>query len=143
MYTSIYTDQAKKPVHKLFRDALDRTYDQWSDIRDYVFQNRPGTEELWYFNSKVGWHIRLRYHKRVIVYSIPCDQYFVILLVLGEKAVGEALDSSISSATKTIIQQSAAHTEGRGCYFVVNEQDAGIDYLIKDLKKLLAIKLFL
>jgi hypothetical protein len=143
LYTSIFSDQAKKPVHKLFRDALDGAYDQWSDIRDYVFQNRPGAEELWFFNSKVGWHIRLRYNKRVIVYCIPADQQFVILLVLGEKAVGEALDSSISPATKTIIREAAAHTEGSSCYFVVNEQAINVEDLIKDLKKLLAIKLFL
>ncbi len=65
---------------------------------------------------RLGWHIRIRYNKRVIVYCIPCDQYFVILLVLGEKAVGEAMESSISAHTKQLIHEAAAHTEGRSCY---------------------------
>lgn len=138
LYHSIFQDQARRPVHKLFREALDMTYDQWSDISRYVFQNRPGAEELWYFNPKVGWHIRIRYNKRVIVYCIPCDQYFVILLVLGEKAVGEAMESSISAHTKQLIHEAAAHTEGRSCYLEVKDEDR-----IKDIKKLLAIKLFL
>lgn len=138
LHHSIFQDQAKRPVLKLFRDALDMTYDQWSDISQYVFRNRPGAEELWYFNPKVGWHIRIRYNKRVIVYCIPCDQFFVVLLVLGEKAVAEAMESSISDCTKQLIEEAAAHTEGRSCYLEVKDEA-----LIKDIKKLLAIKLFL
>ncbi|WP_162915877.1 DUF3788 family protein [Paraflavitalea soli] len=138
MYHSIFQDQARRPVLKLFREALDVTYDQWSDISRYVFQNRPGAEELWYFNPKVGWHIRIRYNKRVIVYCIPCDQFFVILLVLGEKAVTEAMESSISTHTKQLIDAGAAHSEGRSCYIAVKD-----DGPVKDIKKLLAIKLFL
>lgn len=137
LYSSIFKDQAKKPVHKLFRETLDDTYDYWSDIRDYVFQNRPGAEELWHFYPKVGWHIRIRYNKRVIVYCIPCDNFFAILLVLGEKAVREALDSSISDEAKQMIQDAGAHTEGRSCYIKVND-----NCFVKDIKKLLAIKLF-
>lgn len=138
LHHSIFQDQARRPVHKLFREALDMTYGQWSDISKYVFQNRPGAEELWYFNPKVGWHIRIRYNKRVIVYCIPCDQFFAVLLVLGEKAVAEAMESSISDHTKSIICGAAAHSEGRSCYLVVKGEEP-----VKDIKKLLAIKLFL
>lgn len=138
LHHSIFQDQARRPVLKLFREALDMTYDQWSDISRYVFQNRPGAEELWYFNPKVGWHIRIRYNKRVIVYCIPCEAFFVVLLVLGEKAVAEAMESSISVPTKQLIDGAAAHTEGRSCYMEVKDERP-----VKDIKKLLAIKLFL
>ena len=138
LYSSIFQDQAKKPVQKLFREALDTTYDHWLDIRQYVFHNRPGVEELYHYYSKVGWHIRLRYHKRVIVYCIPYDGFFVILLVLGEKAIAEAMDSSISDDMKEILQLATPHSEGRSCYIEVRDEQP-----IKDIKKLLAIKLFL
>ena len=138
MYSSIFLDQARKPVQRLFRDALHDTYDHWCNIRDYVFQNRPGAEELWYFNAKVGWHVRLRYNERVIVYCIPCDRFFAILLVLGEKAIDEALGSNISPTARQMIHEGAAHTEGRSCYIAIKDS-----CLIKDVKKLLAIKLFL
>lgn len=137
LYSSIFKDPAKKPVQKLFREALDDTYDYWSDIRDYVFENRPGAEELWYFYPKVGWHIRIRYNKRVIVYCIPCERFFAILLVLGEKAVREAFSSSISTTAKQWIQEAGAHTEGRSCYIKIDN-----NRFVKDIKKLLAIKLF-
>lgn len=138
MYSSIFSEQAKKPSLKLLRDALDSNYDQWLDISQYVFHNRPGAEELWHFYSKVGWHIRIRSHKRVIIYCIPREGHFVVLLVLGEKAVQEALESSISAAVKDTIRAATAHTEGRSCYFVVADEVP-----VKDIKKLLAIKLFL
>lgn len=138
MYSSIFQDQAKKPIQKLFREVLDTTYDQWLDIRQYVFHNRPGAEEIVHYYSKVGWHIRLRYNKRVIVYCIPCDGFFVILLVLGEKAIAEAMESSISPDMKQILQTATAHTEGRSCYIEVRDECP-----VKDIKKLLAIKLFL
>lgn len=137
MYSSIFSDQAKKPGHKLFRDALDDTYDHWSDIKDYVFQNRPGATELWHY-YKVGWHIRIKDNKRVIIYCIPCDHFFAVLLVLGERGVKEALESSISAGTKEIIGHAATHTEGRSFYLEVKD-----GCKIKDIKKLLAIKLFL
>jgi Protein of unknown function (DUF3788) len=137
LYHSTFADQAKKPAHKLLRETLDETYDYWLDIRDYVFQNRPGAEELWYF-YKVGWHLRIKYNNRVITYCIPCKNFFVILLVLGEKAMKEAQRSSISAATRQIIGSAKTHTEGYS--FNIEVKD---DSNIKDIKKLLAIKLFL
>lgn len=138
MYNPLFQDQAKKPALKLFREALGPTYVLWLDIRQYVFQNRPGAEELLYFYSKVGWHIRLRYHKRVIIYCIPKDEYFYVLVVLGDKAIAEAMESSISEEMKVILLDAAPHTEGRSCYIEVKNECP-----LKDIKKLLAIKLFL
>ena len=136
LHSSIFTDQAKKPGYKLLQDVLDETYDHWTDIRDYVFQNRPGAEELWHF-YKVGWHLRIRYNKRVITYCIPCNQFFVMLLVLGDKAMKEAQESSISTDTKQIITSAKSHSEGYSFYLEVKD-----DSRIKDIKKLLAIKMF-
>ena len=91
-----------------------------------------------HYYSKVGWHIRLRYNKRVIVYCIPSNGFFVVLLVLGEKAVAEAMESSISDDMKQTLQAATAHSEGRSCYIEVRNECP-----VKDIKKLLAIKLFL
>lgn len=138
VYSSFFQDQAKKPVLKQFREALGATYDLWLEVSRYVFENRPGTEELWYFYGKVGWHIRLRYNKRVIVYCIPRAEYFVVLLVLGDKAITEAMESSITEDARGILEMAAPHSEGRSCYIEVRD-----DCPVKDIKKLLAIKLFL
>ena len=63
---------------------LGDTYDHWADIGDYVFKNSPGAEEVWYF-FKVGWHIRVRNNKRVIIYCIPAAEQFAILEKLSQK----------------------------------------------------------
>lgn len=102
-----------------------------------MLHNRPGAEELWHFNPKAGWHIRIRYNKRVIVYCIPSNRFFTILLVLGEQAVQEALMSNLSDCTRQMIQAARTHSEGCRLYIVVKD-----GHLIKDIKKLLAIKLF-
>lgn len=138
VYNPLFQDQAKKPALKQFREALGPTYDLWLDISQYVFQNRPGAEEFLHFYGKVGWHIRMRYHKRVIIYCIPKDEYFYVLVVLGLKGIAEAMESSITEETKQVLQAAAPHTEGRSCYIEVKD-----DSPVKDIKKLLAIKLFL
>src|SRR5262245_53014931 len=103
LHHSIFTSSGRKPGQRLFREALAQTYDLWIDIREYIYQNRPGAEALWHF-YKVGWHIRIKYNNRVIIYCIPANGYFQVLLVLSEKAMQEALTSSISDSTKDILE---------------------------------------
>ena len=136
MYSSIFTDQSKKPNNKLLRDVLGDTFNHWSDIRDYVFKNAPGAEEVWYF-FKVGWHIRIRNNKRAIIYCIPAAERFAILFVLGERAMREALTCNISAATRQVLQAAGSHSEGYRFYIEVKDGSN-----IKDVKKLVAIKLF-
>jgi hypothetical protein len=136
LYSSIFTDQSKKPNSKLLRDVLGDASDHWTDIRDYVFKNAPGAEEVWYF-FKVGWHIRIRNNKRTIIYCIPAEEHFAVLLVLGERAMREALTCNISAPTLQILQTAGSHSEGHSFYVEVKDSSN-----IKDIKKLIAIKLF-
>lgn len=121
----------------MLRDALGDLFDHWADIRDYVFKNSPGAEEVWYF-FKVGWHIRIRNNKRVIIYCIPAEEQFAILFVLGERAMQEALTSNLSAPTRQLLQAAGSHSEGYRFYMEVKDESN-----IKDIKKLIAIKLFI
>jgi hypothetical protein len=78
------------------------------------------------------------YNNRAVIYCIPSEGHFRVFLVLGEKAMQEAQTSSISDNTKQILANAAAHSEGFKCYLEVDNEE-----VIKDIKKLLAIKLFI
>jgi hypothetical protein len=60
-----------------------------------------------------GWNYRIRDKKRVLVYFMPCDGFFKISLVFGEKAAKEALVSGISKEIKDMISSAKVYTEGR------------------------------
>lgn len=137
LYHSIFTNPSRKPGQRLFKEKLNGAYGQWAELRNYVSENRPGATETWHY-YKVGWHIRVMYNNRAVIYCIPSEGHFHVFLVLGEKAMQEALASSISAHTKQILSRAAIHSEGFKCYLKVDNEE-----VIKDIKKLLAIKLFI
>jgi hypothetical protein len=137
LYSSIFTNQTKKPNHKLFWEVLgEEAFEHWTGIRDYVCRNSPGAEEVWYF-FKVGWHIRIKSNKRVVIYCIPAENYFVVLLVLSERAMREALACNLTDPTRQVLENANSHSEGYSFYIAVKDEET-----VKDIKKLVAIKLF-
>jgi hypothetical protein len=137
MALSIFEDKSNQPDDSFLKDALGVTYELWSDIKKFVFQNFPATVEEWKHSGKnYGWGFRLKDKKRVIVYLTPGNKSFLLSLVLGEKATKEALNSKISGEMKAAIETAPVYAEGRGFRIEIKNNK-----WIKDLKKLILIKL--
>lgn len=137
MSLSIFNDKSLIPGNDDLSRVIMNTYAFWDDIKKYVYDNFPDVSEEWNYSGKnYGWGFRLRDKKRVIVYMIPCQVFFKVGLVYGEKATNEALSSTISKEIKSIIENAKVYGEGRGFRIDVTSED-----IMEDIKKLLMIKL--
>jgi hypothetical protein len=137
MALSVFTEKNKIPLEEDLIAALGTNFRLWKDVKEFVIQNYPQTIEHWNFSGeKYGWGLRLRDKKRVIVYMIPCDGYFKIGLVYGEKATNDSKKSSLSATILSIIESAPVYAEGRG--FRIDLKD---NSYLADLRKLILIKL--
>lgn len=134
MGTSVFMDKTQCPGEEDIRKELGKLYDTWNSIKEYSYQNFPGSKEEWHY-SKHGWNARIKDKKRAVVYFMPCSGYFTVSFVFGEKATKEALDSLISEDIKTIIKTAPVYGEGRGFRIEVRDKKPA-----KEIEKLLQIK---
>jgi hypothetical protein len=137
MALSIFEDKSKVPGDADLSKALGGNYRIWIEIKEYVIDSFPGAIEEWNHSGRnYGWGFRLKDKKRVIIYMIPCDGFFRIALVYGEKATHDALLSSISGDVKKIIETAPVYGEGRGFRIDIKSSEQ-----IPDVKELVRIKL--
>jgi hypothetical protein len=137
MAKSIFTDKSKKPSDNELKKALGKTSILWNEIKDYAFKSYPDASDEWSYPGKsFGWNYRIRDKKRVLAYFMPCDGFFKISLVFGDKAAKEVLASSISKEIKDLISSAKVYAEGRGFRIDVTDKK-----IAKDVKKLIDIKL--
>jgi hypothetical protein len=137
MSISYFNNKSQCPGEKDLAEALGKKTEQWKKIRKFTHDFYPMAMEEWIYSGKnYGWSFQIKDRKRVIIYFIPCDGYFKVAFVLGEKAVAEALNSNISEDIKKLIRSAPAHAEGKGFRIDIND-----DYLVDDVKKLVTIKL--
>ncbi|CAN5583058.1 hypothetical protein BH10ACI3_BH10ACI3_29080 [soil metagenome] len=61
----------------------------------------------------------LKKKKRTLLYLTPAKGVVQVGIVLGERAVGLALDSPIPESIKTLIKDARKYAEGRGIRFAV------------------------
>jgi hypothetical protein len=137
MSISVFNEKKNPPTEPELKAALKKNYPLWIELKEFVIKNYQGTIEQWNSGGlKHGWSFRLRDKKRAIVYFIPCDGYFKVAMVFGEKATNDARNSKISTAILDIIESATVYAEGRGFRIDIN----GATYL-EDIKKLILIKL--
>jgi len=135
--TSVFMNKTEIPDESSLLEALSETYLLWIEIRNYVLGKYSKALEDWnYPGPKYGWSFRIKDKKRVLVYMLPRQGYFMIALVFGEKATKAALQSSISIDLKTSIESAKVYAEGRGFRIEVRDLTR-----IIDIRKLIDIKL--
>jgi hypothetical protein len=137
MALSIFDDKSKPPTEADLARVLKTNCIHWNEIKAFILKHYPAAKEEWNYSGKnYGWGFRLRDTKRVIVYMTPCDGYFLLSMVFGEKATKEALDSKLSNEIVSIINNAKVYAEGRGIRMEVKDET-----LLEDIKKLIVIKL--
>jgi hypothetical protein len=94
--------------------------DAWNAILDKLGAEYGPLDAEWKTSkSDFGWMCVLRKGKRTLIYLTPEDGAVRVALVLGERAVGQALASSLSGEIKSLIEQARPYAEGRGIRFPV------------------------
>ena len=91
MALSVFDDKSRKPQAGELANILKRAGAHWDNLIAYIASDYPPLDETWNFaGAKWGWSLRLKQKKRTVLYMTPCKGYFLVGIVLGEKAVKAA-----------------------------------------------------
>ena len=109
----VFSDKTKPPTDETLATTLGETYVVWNELKNIIcLRFNPVIE--WSFSSpKTGWGLRLKKDKRVILYMLPRQGYFLTSFVLGEKAVKAAHDSGLPKNILNVIDGAKQFAEGR------------------------------
>ncbi|ELR68666.1 hypothetical protein C900_05955 [Fulvivirga imtechensis AK7] len=134
---SVFTDKTIIPDEETLSSGIGDTYPLWNDIKSYVYEHYPKATEEWkYPGAKYGWSFRVKDKKRVIIYLLPRENYFLAAMVFSPKATEMVLESPITDIIKDELRAARPYAEGRGIRIPVKNQKD-----VKDIKLLIDIKL--
>lgn len=98
-----------------WKSALGRAYPIWSGIVRVVEELASPLDIAWKPSKIAFGHVcLLRHKKRTLLYLLPEEASVTVAIVLGERAYGLAMASSLPSAIKTLLTEARPYAEGRG-----------------------------
>jgi hypothetical protein len=137
MALSAFDDKSKKPRPGDLKRMLGRTSVHWGTLVSHVADKYAPLDETWSFSgAQWGWSLRLKQKKRTVLYMTPCKGYFLVGLVLGEKAVKAAHESTLPDPVLSVIDSARKYAEGRGVRLEIRSR-RDLDHT----KKLAAVKM--
>jgi len=96
------------------------SYEAWKHIVDWLAKEQCVTDGEWKsISPKYGWGLRLKLKKRIILYLAPCNGCFRVTIVLGDRAVAAARQSSLSKSVLKLINDAPRYAEGTGVRLIV------------------------
>jgi hypothetical protein len=125
MALSAFEDKAKKPGATDLERVLGPSAALWKQLVDDIGRSHPPIAEVWNFaGAKFGWSLRLKRKDRVVLYMTPQSGYFLVGIVLGEKAANAAHGGGLPAAVVGLIDSVPRYAEGRGIRLpVVSSED--------------------
>jgi hypothetical protein len=137
MALSALDDKTNRPDDQALKTVLGRTFARWQELQDHLSSlYKPLTSQWSFSGEKYGWSLRLIQKKRVIVYLIPQQGYFLAGLVLGDRAVKAARAAALPPGILAAINAAPRYGEGTGFRLEVRTKaDVG------SIEKLAAIKM--
>jgi len=136
MSSSIFSDKSTQPDDGMLAEALGRTYLLWVEIKSHIRVEYGGLIEEWkYYGLKSGWILKSLNKKRNLFFLIPCQKYFRIAFVFGDRAVAAIENSGLPATMIEEIKTAKKYAEGRGLRLEVRKRGD-----VEHVKKLVAIK---
>ena len=128
--------KVKPPTDAELRAALGSADALWSRIVNAVEDVASPLDTEWK-PSKTGFGrmCLLQHKKRTLLYLTPEKKKIRVAIVLGERAYGLAMASTLPAAIKKMFSDARAYAEGRGIRFVVSSASD-----VSTVKKLAEIK---
>jgi hypothetical protein len=128
--------KAKPPTDPELMAVLGSAGVLWSDIIHAVEDVISPLDMEWKpSKTEFGRICLLQHKKRTLLYLTPEKEKVRIAIVLGERACGLAMASSLPAAIKKMFSEAKSYAEGRGIRFSVSSRSD-----ISTLKKLVEIK---
>ncbi len=108
-------DKSKTPDDKMLAEVMDKSFSLWMKLKQQL-ENKYGIliEEWKFYGQKMGWTFKLLLKKRNLFFFKPCEKYFRLTFVFGDKAVDEILSSDFPGSIKTELTNARKYVEGRG-----------------------------
>lgn len=114
-------DKNLNPSEKDLKVELGSAAVLWEQIITALEKEHGPLEREWKSSkSDFGRICLLKQKKRTLLYMTPEKEEITIAVVLGERAVGLALDGDLPEEIKTLIREARPYVEGRGIRFPVN-----------------------
>jgi len=136
MSSSVFSDKSVRPDDRQLAAALGRAYPLWLEIKCHIQAEYGEMVEEWkHYGSKSGWILKSLNKKRNLFFLIPCQGYFRIAFVFGDKAVAAIEKSDLPAAIIEEIRTARKYAEGRGLRLEVKKRGD-----VENVKMLLAIK---
>ena len=136
MSANVFIDKLAKPDDQALVSALEKTYPLWAEIEKHVATAHGESIEEWkYYGPKSGWTLKTLHKKRNLFFFTPCQGYFRIALVFGDRAVAQILTSDLPTAIIEEVKNAKRYAEGRGLRVEVKTRRD-----VESVKKLIAIK---
>lgn len=112
-----------KKTHPTAEDvsaALGPALAPWNQLISWLAEKQGVAVQEWNsFSPKYGWSLRLKLKKRTIVHLSPCTGCFRAALILGDRAVAAARQSSPSKALLKLLNDAPHYPEGTGLRLLV------------------------
>ena len=112
MSASIFDDKNLKPNDKLLAEKLGDVYRLWENVKNHISSDFGQTTEEWkYYNTQSGWLLKTLLKKRTLFFFTPCDKFFRITFVFGDKAVAAVEKSDLPENIKTELRNARKYFE--------------------------------
>ena len=114
----------------MLSDALGQSYKYWEEIKNsLVDQYGTLTEEWKYYSASSGWTLKLLLKKRNLFFFAPCEKYFRIAFIFGDKAVSAVEESDLPARMVQELKSAKRYVEGRGLRLEIKKK-ADIKHVI-------------
>ena len=114
MALSVFADRSKLPAEPEIAAELGNSFPLWQELKNNLLKTYAPVTQAWrYYNSRSGWTLVLKHHRRTVLYLLPGRGYFTVMFVFGEKAVEAAHRSDLPQEILDRIDQAEPYVEGR------------------------------
>ena len=134
--TRMFLDKLDKPNNEMLSAALGSSYKYWEEIQNKLKDQYGQINPEWmYYGAKSGWTLKMMLKKRNLFFFGPCDKYFRIAFVFGDKAAKAIKESDLPAALIEEVKDTRRYMEGRALRIEVKKQKQ-----VDDVIKLTSIK---
>jgi hypothetical protein len=112
--------KAKPPTAAELRVTLGSAEALWSDIIRVVEELVSPLRLEWKASKAAfGRMCLIQHRKRTLLYLTPAEETITVAIVLGNRAFGLAMASSLPASMKKLLSAAKPYAEGRGIRFAV------------------------
>src|SRR3974390_522907 len=112
---------AEVPTQNELKETLGAAYSIWSGLVADVEAKAHPLDQTWNTSkAEFGRMCLLQHHKRTLLYLTPDKEKVTVAIVLGERAYGLAMESSLPDGIKKMLSEARPYAEGRGIRFPIS-----------------------